>query len=266
MTKRLSTPRLRRRTWLRLLFYGSPLLALAHAGAVEPRWLTVKRLRLPGAGPATRLVHFTDLHHKGDTALLGRVVKTINDLAPEAVCFTGDLVEDARHLPEALEGLRGIQAPLFGVPGNHDYWAGLDFDAVDRAFRATGGRWLLDEAVGISGGKVHLLGASCREAWSLEPKAGSRNVVLIHYPSWVQNLPPATADLILAGHSHGGQVRLPFIGPLVLPAGVDGYDLGRFTTPAGVLYVGAGIGWFYLNLRFRCRPEVTLIEMGSGRS
>jgi predicted MPP superfamily phosphohydrolase len=66
---------------------------------------------------------------------------------------------------------------------------------------------------------------------------------------------------MLAGHSHGGQVRLPFYGALVIPFGVDDYELGRFDTPAGPLYVGAGIGTFYLDVRFNCRPELTLIEI-----
>lgn len=68
-------------------------------------------------------------------------------------------------------------------------------------------------------------------------------------------------DVALAGHSHGGQVRLPFVGSLVVPFGVGRYDLGLFRTAAGPLYVGAGLGWFYLNLRFNCRPEITVIEI-----
>jgi len=68
-------------------------------------------------------------------------------------------------------------------------------------------------------------------------------------------------DLILAGHSHGGQVRLPFYGPLILPFGVGAYDLGLFQTSAGPLYVNAGIGYFYANVRFNCRPEITVFEM-----
>ena len=119
----------------------------------------------------------------------------------------------------------------------------------------------MDRAAAPSGGRVQVAGASCRHPFALAPKAGVRNVALIHYPSWVENLRPHRFDVVLAGHSHGGQVRLPWIGSLVRPYGVEGFDLGLFETPAGPLYVGAGIGWFYLNVRFLCRPEVTLVEV-----
>ena len=65
----------------------------------------------------------------------------------------------------------------------------------------------------------------------------------------------------LAGHSHGGQVRIPFYGPLMLPFGLNQYDLGLFQTPSGPLYVNAGIGYFHLNVRFNCRPEITVFEI-----
>jgi predicted MPP superfamily phosphohydrolase len=253
--------RLSRRAWFRLVGYGLPVGAALDAFALEPAWLTVRRLR-PGPSPPTcRFVHFTDLHHKGDRDWLERVVHAINRLAPEFVCFGGDLVEDSVHLEGALAGLRGLQAPLFGVPGNHDYWSNADFAKIGQAFAATGGRWLLDEAAPVAGGKVQILGYTCRQPAALAPRAGVKNVALIHYPAWFRDLGEHRFDLILAGHSHGGQVRLPFVGALVEPFGVDGYDLGLYPTTAGPLYVGAGIGWFYLNVRFRCRPEITLVEL-----
>jgi hypothetical protein len=68
-------------------------------------------------------------------------------------------------------------------------------------------------------------------------------------------------DLMLAGHSHGGQVRIPFYGPIMVPYAVDEYDLGLFQTGAGPLYVTSGIGWFPVPIRFNCRPEITVIEI-----
>ena len=84
----------------------------------------------------------------------------------------------------------------------------------------------------------------------------------MHYPAQVKRLGGQNFDLILAGHSHGGQVRLPFYGALFLPSRVDEYNLGLFPTKAGPLYVNAGIGYIgENNFRFNCRPEITLIEM-----
>ncbi|MBM3878351.1 MAG: hypothetical protein FJ387_01310 [Verrucomicrobia bacterium] len=254
-------PKLSRRAWMRAAFWSAPALALADALWLEPGWLKLRTLPLTRGPARTRFVHFTDLHHKGDTDLLQELVRAINRWAPEFVCFTGDLIEETEFLAEALEALREIQAPLYGVPGNHDYWCQADFAVIHRAFAATGGGWLLDQAALAPGGQVNLLGASCRRPFHLELRPALLNVALIHYPAWVVNLGSRRFDLVLAGHSHGGQVRLPLIGPLVLPTGVDSYDLGLYRTPAGPLYVGAGVGWFYLNVRFRCRPEVTLIEL-----
>jgi len=89
----------------------------------------------------------------------------------------------------------------------------------------------------------------------------TRNILLMHYPAWVKKLGAENFDLILAGHSHGGQVRVPFYGGIIIPYGVGKYEVGRFETSAGPLYVGSGVGYFYLNFRFFCRPEITLIEI-----
>jgi predicted MPP superfamily phosphohydrolase len=248
----------------RLLFsagLGLPAALLGDAFALEPNWLRVRTVRLTKTVPTHRLVHFTDLHHKGDRRLLKAVVDRINALAPDCVCFTGDLVEEAVHVPEALELLRQIRAPLYGVPGNHDYWADVDFKGIAETFRATGGAWLMDAAARTKDGQLTISGVTCQSGHRPEPARGTRNVLLTHYPAWMKRFDGLRFDVTLAGHSHGGQVRLPFFGPLVVPWGVDEYDWGLFETKTGPLYVNAGIGWFYLNVRFRCRPEITVIEI-----
>ena len=90
----------------------------------------------------------------------------------------------------------------------------------------------------------------------------AKNILLTHYPADVKNLGDRKFDLMLAGHSHGGQVRLPFYGPLILPSHVDEYDLGFYQTPAGPLNVNPGIGYIGdYDIRFNCRPEITVIEV-----
>ncbi len=260
--------KLTRRNFLRLALYATPAVAFAEAKFIEPTWLKVRQLRVGTAPAMHRFVHFTDLHHKGDRAYLQAVVAQINALKPDFVCFTGDIVERAQYLDEALEWLRRIQAPLFGVPGNHDYWSNIPFGPVRECFRATGGDWLLNEHRPTPDGKSNLMGLTggrlfaARDAQAKLPlDATKKNLLLMHYPAWANYLGDQKCDLLLAGHSHGGQVRLPFLGAVVTPTGVEGYDLGFFQTPAGPLYVGAGIGWFHLNLRFNCRPEITVIEI-----
>jgi predicted MPP superfamily phosphohydrolase len=180
--------RLNRRQFLRAALWGTPLVAAGDAAFVEPHWLKVKHLNLANGGPATRLVHFTDLHHKGDRDWLSSIVTRINSLKPEFVCFTGDLIEEPQHLPETLEFLQRIQAPLYGVPGNHDYWSGADFEEVAKGFEKTGGAWLMDRSVAVAQGRVHLHGLSCEKGKILPPTPGVKNVLLAHYPTGARRL------------------------------------------------------------------------------
>jgi uncharacterized protein len=250
-----------RRGFIAAALLASPAAMVGDAHWLEPQWVKTSRLRLAGK-PSHRFVQFSDLHHKGDRAHTQSVVDTINSLAPEFVCFTGDLIEEGKHLPEALEVLSGIKAPMYGIPGNHDYWSKVPFDDIIKCFAATGGAWLVDEQRMIAGGKINLIGvAHLGPKHPLpSPKPGVKNILLIHYPAWAKQF-DEKFDLLLAGHSHGGQVRIPFYGPVIVPFAVDEYDLGLFHTKAGPLYVNAGIGWFPYPIRFNCRPEITVIEI-----
>src|ERR1039457_6420230 len=120
---------------------AAPVATIVDTRWIEPAWLKVQRLRIGDSQPALRLVHFTDLHYKGDRTYAESVVKTINSYSPDLVCFTGDIMEHIQFLPEALEILSGIKSPMFGVPGNHDYWSGASFGVIGQCFTATGGAW-----------------------------------------------------------------------------------------------------------------------------
>lgn len=260
-------PRINRRRFL----FGLPVVAVGvsvvDAVWIEPHWLKVRRLRLSKGTPSHRLVDFTDLHYKGDRAFAEKVVGEINRQSADFVCFTGDLIGDPVDKPEyltgALEILGGIRAPLYGVPGNHEYWSKSSFARISRAFSATGGAWLLDEQARTQDGRLTLSGLSCQSSQPapLKPDPRTRNILLLHYPAWVKKLGPERYDLMLAGHSHGGQVRLPLIGAPKLAFAVDEYEMGLFETKNGPLYVNPGIGWFATPVRFRCRPEITVIEI-----
>jgi len=112
--------KMNRRRFLAAAVVLSPLLAVADAKWLEPGWVRVRRIRLSRGKPSHRFVHFTDIHHKGDTPYLESVVQKINELSPDFVCFTGDLIEQTKYLDEALRILSHIKSPLYGVPGNHD--------------------------------------------------------------------------------------------------------------------------------------------------
>jgi uncharacterized protein len=257
----MKKPRLSRRAMLRWLFYSSPFLAAGHAFLWEPEWVKVRTRKLTTDKSKHRFVHVSDLHHKGDKAYLEGVVRKINAASPEFVCFTGDIVEETKHLPEALELIGGIKSPVYGVPGNHDYWSGADFSIVEKGFAATGGAWLVEKQASVSQSSILLTGTACNAPLQLQPRAGMKNLLLMHYPAWADKLFGQKYDLLLAGHSHGGQVRLPFLGALLVPDRVGRYELGLYDTKAGPLHVSAGIGWFFLAVRFNCRPEITVFEV-----
>ena len=256
--------RLNRRRFFKLAALLAPFALVADAKWIEPTRVRLCRVKLAKGKPSHRFVHFTDLHHKGDRKYLESVVATINSQSPDFVCFTGDLIEDGKFLAETLEILAGIKAPLYGIPGNHDYWSKESFEPIAKCFAATGGAWLVNEQRVIAEGKINLTGQAKLGPRYPAPAArpGMKNLLLMHYPAWVKNLGGEKYDLILAGHSHGGQVRIPFYGPVVVPFGVDEFDQGLFQTASGPLYVNPGIGYIYdYNFRFNCRPEITLIEI-----
>jgi hypothetical protein len=292
-----------RKHWLRVLIYGGLCCCTVDAFFVEPHWIKIDRLSF-GEHQSLRVVHISDLHYNGERSYLMRIVATVNRLAPDIVCFTGDIVEDTRYLGEALDGLRQIAVPLYGVPGNHEYWSGASFDLIGNAFRKTGGEWLVDRSSVAAQGRLLIAGRSGTEIntrraasefampghkmeWNPVPattpaavnshdtpgalflRGGSsevaapdaKRILLTHYPLDIENVKGSRYDLVLSGHAHGGQVRLPFIGALIVPYGVNGYQKGTYSTPSGPLHVSAGLGTFFLPVRFFCRPEITVIEI-----
>jgi len=252
--------RMTRRQFLGLGLCALPAAAGIDARFVEPSWLRVSQFDLYPE-PTNRFIHFSDFHYKGDAEYAGKVVETINALEPEFVCFTGDLIEQASFAPAALDFIRQIKRPVYGCPGNWDYESLVDFRLYRRAFAATGGAWLEDRNVVLEKPGIELIGMGLRGVHALGPPRTPRRVLLIHYPTQADRLEGRRYDLILAGHSHGGQVRLPFYGALVLPVGVGRYEAGQYDSLGGPLYVNVGVGTFKIPVRFNCRPEITVVRL-----
>src|SRR5260370_2532198 len=177
--------KINRRRFLAAAILCSPLRVAADAKWVEPDWVRIRRVRLARGKPTRRLVHFTDVHHKGDRAYLESVVRKVNAQSPDFVCFTGDLIEETRYLAEALEILSGIKSPMYGVPGNHDYWSKAPFGSIAECFAATGGGWLLDQQVLTADGRFNLIGATCLSSHQppIQTNPAARNIFLLHYPA-----------------------------------------------------------------------------------
>ena len=167
------------------------------------------------------------------------------------------------YLPEGMAILSKINKPLYGIAGNHDEWALLRKDDVADDFASTGGLWLEDGDSVVYDNRVLLVTKYQPEGYgdTMNDAGAMKRIMLNHYPCIVDSLPKNSFDLILAGHTHGGQVRVPFIENPILEERDKVYSKGLFLTEAGPMYVSTGIGTFFWSVRFMCRLEITIIEL-----
>jgi predicted MPP superfamily phosphohydrolase len=234
------------------------LTVLIDAIIVEPTWYRIKELSL-SKRPSVKVVHITDLHFKGETKYLQSVISSIKAVNPDFVCFTGDIVEETRFLSPALVAFKQLGCPVYGVPGNHDKQ--VTFPEISKTFQDTGGAWLVSGAAFDAKSNVALYGSESGLLSSIAPVDAHKRILLVHYPEDAIKAMSESFSIILAGHSHGGQVRLPFYGALVLPYGVGSYQKGMYKTSNGPLYVNPGLGTYQYRVRFLCRPEITVIYL-----
>ena len=277
MAKRRS---LSRRTFLRLL--GGTLAVgvglPAEARYIEPYALDVTRhtVPLPGLPPeldGLTVAHLTDLHRGLVTpdAVLADAVVATNALRPDVVVLTGDFVQahfrDAAPLARMLADLRP-RLGMWGCLGNHDYFT--DSNKVTSALAAGGVRMLRNAAGEIAPGlwavgiEDTLRGKPDASAAMATVPADAAALFLTHNPVGVF----ACHDrpwLALAGHTHGGQICVPFL-PTPRPPGMPGFPLlaGWGVFDQARLYVNRGVGMGMLPMRFRCRPEVALFTLRCG--
>jgi predicted MPP superfamily phosphohydrolase len=235
-------------------------LAMAEALAFEPHRLHITHVKL-AERPVARFVLWSDFHYSGDEDYANEIVRTINELHPEFVCFLGDLIDNRAYQEAALKYIAKINVPVYGVPGNHDFQCRSPFALNRKTFEATGGGWLVNRIVRPPGDKIELCASAERFVGFIPEQSERPRVLLTHYPITANSTAGKTFTAVLAGHSHGGQVRLPFYGPVHLPRYVGHYDMGLFTTPAGPLYVNVGVGTYRVPARFNCPPEITVVEV-----
>ena len=262
-----------------LLLAGGALLALgAYATLVEPRWLklTRKRLHLPGLPPALgglRIALITDLHAGPLTPLsvIRRARAMAMEARPHLVALTGDLADRRRvDVRRALAALEGLDAPLgaYAVPGNHDHVAaGIEAwrRAVDEhpTIHDLTNRYVLIET---GRGRICVAGVDDLEEGAPDltlppPQERDVTVLLTHQPDVADRIPPGCreVDLVLAGHTHGGQIRLPGLGPVKRKS--SRYDEGPHERPRTLVYTSRGVGTALLPVRFGARPEVVLLTL-----
>ncbi|HET8668282.1 MAG TPA: metallophosphoesterase [Terriglobales bacterium] len=283
-----------RREFLRRgLIAGGGMLALgSYASVFEPRHVVVRSVeltlaRLPEAFAGIRIAHISDIHFEDylPASHVENVVELTNQYAPDLVVLTGDFVSrpwNASHKylkPAAMKAaacapiLTRLKAGLgrFAVLGNHD--ASTQPDIVTDALMANGIETLRNRAVPVerAGARIWMAGVDdvvenlgdIPKTFSGVPR-GELAIALVHEPDPADEVVKYGADLQLSGHSHGGQVRIPFVGAPVLPSLGKKYPLGWYKIGNMQLYTNPGIGVVGLPFRFDCPPEITVFTLQLG--
>lgn len=215
---------------------------------------------------------------------LHAAIGMVNGLQPDLIALNGDFVsmrllggherESARAAQPCAELLRQMHAPqgLWAVLGNHDCYT--DADVVTDALQAQGIGVLANQSVPIEtkagrfwlGGVNDVLSGTADVEATLQRRAmGEPAVLLAHEPDFADFVSRYDVDLQLSGHSHGGQVRLPFVPPLYLPVLGRKYIAGLYRVGELTLYTNSGLGTVGVPVRWNCPPEITLLTVRKAR-
>lgn len=226
-----------------------------------------------------KIVHFSDLHYTRiitDKQVI-KITEEINLINPDIVVFTGDLIDTTGTLTEDKENflinaLKSINAKYgkYAIIGNHDYAS--NFDKIKNIYQKSD-FMLLENSFDIiynNNSQLFIGGISSfsHQLDDIDKVLSTTNnnmykILLIHEPDFADDITTKynNVNLILSGHSHGGQVRLPFIGPLYTPSNAHKYNMGEYKIDNTILYVSSGIGVSRYNFRLFNRPSINFYRI-----
>jgi predicted MPP superfamily phosphohydrolase len=259
-----------------------------YAYRVEPTWLEVNRIQipvrdLPSSFHGLRIAQLTDFHC-GSQIPVGYLENALTralDEKPDLIALTGDFVHKGyRHVSAAAKLFRNLKAPLgvFAVLGNHDFAVrnALGFrrhrrlhQAIADALSSQGVTVLRNRAIRLDRNGESLVVAGIDDLWSKEAdpnvalddlSSQTPRVILAHNPQSIELLEDHRADLILSGHTHGGQVDWPGLGRVLLGKKARRWAAGLYSHSGGHLYVNKGVG-FGWRFRFGVRPEIAVFTL-----
>ncbi len=272
-------PRRRLLKWTAGITAATGAACAADGFFIEPHAYSVTHHSVPVSGlPAAldglRIVQITDIHlgSLSSTDEARRIVDMTNELEPEIVVLTGDYASRADSITSALiEILRDLR-PKIGaaaVLGNHDYWTNAG--AMTEAFTKAGIPMLINEHKIFFRNKQPICIAGADDLMAGRPNAAKAlegvdddcpRILLCHNPDYAESLPSSPrVDLMICGHTHGGQVKLPFFGPLLLPIKHRKYAEGLVAGPQCPVFISRGLGMVSIPIRFNCRPELPVITL-----
>jgi predicted MPP superfamily phosphohydrolase len=249
--------------WL-LAFYSS---------FIEPEIIIVNRQNIDlkrYQGRPFRLVLVSDFHANSylQKLFFKRIVKKIKTLSPDFVFIAGDFIDSQKQQIKYLSFLQEItkQFPTFAVLGNHDYYGNLNEQELEKLKIQVlkNQAVLLKEKIWLIGVDDLILGTpNLNQALKNIPDNNQIRLILTHNPDIILDPLSRQADLILTGHTHGGQLRLPFIGPLLpLPTHLGRkYDKGLFELNETKLFITSGVGNFGPRARLFNPPEIVILTI-----
>ena len=222
-----------------------------------------------------RIVQISDLHNAEFGKENKKLLETIRSCSPDIIAITGDLV-DSNHtnVERAVAFVNEAVkiAPVYYVTGNHEYWLEpSENEQMMQGILAAGACDLDDEAVRIEKGDSsfmliglddqHLSDETLKNL--LQEQKNELSIVLAHEPQYLQNYANAGADLVLTGHAHGGQIRLPFVGGIVAPdqGFLPEYTSGKYNRADTEMIVSRGLGNSIIPVRLFNYPEVVCVEL-----
>jgi predicted MPP superfamily phosphohydrolase len=258
--------------------------AYLYARLLEPRWLEVCPVdltlpRLPDAFAGFKIAQLSDLHFGPwiQPEHMEPAIDAVLAWNPDAIVITGDLVSrvsdgETDMIVQSLSRLRAPQG-VFAILGNHDWWTSAA--AVRDALQSAGVTVLCNQHQSWRLGSQSLYLAGLDDVMcgkhdltqalqGIPPDAAV--IVLVHEPDYADTVARDSRVLLqLSGHSHGGQVRVPFCGGVWYPPLARKYPMGLYTIDDLTLYTNRGAGIVSWQARFACRPEVTLHTLQPAR-
>jgi uncharacterized protein len=243
-------------------------LVMADALWIEPYRIEVTHYDLQGiVKTPIKIAHLSDFHTTGVGRREKDVFRILDEEKPDIILITGDSLSDwdpsYTHVEEVYEGMHAPLGVWF-VRGNFENWKPVPHE---RAFYAGAGVHLLMNSGALARPDLWLGGVD-------DPFTGHPNVdaalagappdafkiLMFHAPAYFDEV-AGKVNLCLAGHTHGGQVRVPFMQPLWMPKGCWPYVSGWYESHGTKMYVTRGVGMSMLPIRFDCRPEVTFLTI-----
>lgn len=242
--------------------------------SVEVSTKTYKLPRLPAEWDGLSIVHFADMHfyHAVTSQYFELVCEQAMALKPDMYVFTGDLLDDIEYLGWFSDTLGRLKAPLgqFSILGNHDWY--IEAETIRNEFQRHGWIDLAGRSIVVESltSKSSIIMAGDETPWMgahppTDPADSDKfRILLSHTPDNIMWARQQKFDLVLAGHTHGGQIRLPVIGPLYAPS-YHGcrYASGVFWLDPTLMYVSRGLSGRE-PIRYLCRPELTKIVLRRG--